>query len=142
VEKQGAIKDFFRTFFGASRKEKSDKAPETDVSLRGFLLGFLDVLDSLDRLITLCDSTVEAAGNRSPVNSLLVLRRQVEEAFRNAGVSFMDCAGHPFDPERHEAMYTVSRATVADDTIVEVLGRGCEWRGRILRYARVVVARN
>jgi molecular chaperone GrpE (heat shock protein) len=47
----------------------------------------------------------------------------------------------PFDPHEHLAMATETRPGVPDGTVVTVLRKGYRQRGRVLRYAEVVVNR-
>lgn len=110
---------------------------------RRILLDFLDVLDSLDRLVALAEPIASTDDDPATnwLEHLRTLRNQLLETFRLAGVGFFECVGQRFDPSRHEAMETVQRHDVDDYTVVEELSRGCEWRGHVLRFARVVVAR-
>jgi molecular chaperone GrpE len=47
----------------------------------------------------------------------------------------------PFDPERHEAMATQPSDTAEPGSVLQVVQRGYELNGRLLRPARVIVAR-
>jgi molecular chaperone GrpE (heat shock protein) len=61
-------------------------------------------------------------------------------ALEQAGVSFMNCVGQAFDPVKHEAVEVRVTSDVEEHTILEEVVRGCEWRGEVLCYAKVVVA--
>ena len=56
-------------------------------------------------------------------------------------VSEIEALGKPFDPALHEAMAQAPDASVAPNTILEVLQKGYKLRDRLLRPARVIVAR-
>lgn len=47
-----------------------------------------------------------------------------------------------FDPYKHEALMTVSDETKTDGTIVEVMQKGYELNGRVIRNAKVKIVRN
>lgn len=47
-----------------------------------------------------------------------------------------------FDPYKHEALMTVQDETKTDGTIVEVMQKGYELNGRVIRNAKVKVVRN
>ncbi len=47
-----------------------------------------------------------------------------------------------FDPYKHEALMTVQDETKSDGTIVEVMQKGYELNGRVIRNAKVKVVRN
>jgi molecular chaperone GrpE len=63
------------------------------------------------------------------------------KAFEQAGVVELDPAGQPFNPEFHEAMAMQPSAEVAPNTVVQVIQKGYQLNGRLLRPARVIVAR-
>jgi len=63
------------------------------------------------------------------------------KALEAAGITEIDPAGLPFDPERHEAMAMQPSAEHAPDTVVAVVQKGYLLNGRLLRPARVLVAR-
>lgn len=63
------------------------------------------------------------------------------KAFEKFAIQPLDPVGEPFDPERHEAMVMQESATAAPDSVLAVVQRGYELNGRLLRPARVIVAR-
>ncbi len=123
-----------------------EKSPKDETHLsRQLLLDFLKVLDSLDRLVTIAHSSAKPqpeSGGSGWLSHLQALQKQLLDVFEHAGVTFFDCAGQSFDPNRHESVKAVKRHDIKDYTIIEEVSRGCEWHGEILRYAKVVVARN
>jgi molecular chaperone GrpE len=56
-------------------------------------------------------------------------------------VQVIDAEGSEFDPSLHEAMAQVHDDSVAPNTVIEVLQTGYRLRDRLLRPARVVVAK-
>jgi molecular chaperone GrpE len=67
--------------------------------------------------------------------------RLLNKAFEKAGVALIDPAGQPFNPEFHEAMVTQPTADQAPGTVLAVVQKGYSLNGRLLRPARVVIAR-
>ena len=49
--------------------------------------------------------------------------------------------GEPFDPAKHEAMMVQPSTTAEPDSVLQVVQRGYELNGRLLRPARVIVAK-
>ena len=110
--------------------------------MRDTLLSFLDVLDSFDR----CFSAMDQTGGTSSVaqswsRSFEGIRRQLQRTLERAGVSFMNCRGGAFDPHKHEAIEVRARPDLEEGMVIEEVIRGCEWRGEVLRQAKVVVSR-
>jgi molecular chaperone GrpE len=67
--------------------------------------------------------------------------RLVNRAFEKAGVSVLDPAGQAFNPEFHEAIATQPSAEQPPGTVLAVVQKGYVLNGRLLRPARVLVAR-
>ena len=67
--------------------------------------------------------------------------RQLQKAFASAGITEIDPAGQPFDPQLHEAMTTHPTAAQPPNTVLAVVQKGYQLNGRLLRPARVIVSR-
>jgi molecular chaperone GrpE len=65
----------------------------------------------------------------------------LSKAFEKAGVIELDPLGEPFNPELHEAMAMQPSAEHVPDSIMQVVQKGYQLNGRLLRPARVIVAR-
>ena len=114
---------------------------DADERLRRALQPLLDrmlyVLDYLDMALA-CPTTTDEAKN------LAVGVRLTRDQFL-AALEAEDVRPVPpkavFDPSVHEAKAAVGRADVAPGTVLETVRAGYTWRGEILRYAHVVVAK-
>lgn len=67
--------------------------------------------------------------------------RLVNKAFEKSGITVLDPQGQPFNPEFHEAMVTQPTADQEAGTVLAVVQKGYSLNGRLLRPARVVIAR-
>lgn len=97
----------------------------------------LAVRDSLELAVASADRTDVASLVAGQDATLKLLAR----AFEKFSIQPVDPVGEPFDAERHEAIAMRDSATAAPDSVLEVVQRGYELNGRLLRPARVVVAR-
>ncbi len=83
------------------------------------------------------------------VNDLIEFRHNVgesaEDEFRrlaiNYGIGVIDPLGQKFDPEYHQAESIADGDGVAQDHIIRVVQKGYSYNGRLLRPAKVVVAK-
>jgi molecular chaperone GrpE len=101
------------------------------------LRSFLMVADDLERAL-------RAEGDQESLrDGVEVTYRSLKQILKQEGVERIEAEGERFDPEWHEAVATVphQRADVRRDTVVEVTQEGYVLSGRLLRPARVVVAR-
>jgi molecular chaperone GrpE len=66
---------------------------------------------------------------------------ELREVLSSEGLVSIEAEGKPFDPERHEAVVAVEQDGTEAGTVVDVIRRGYEFNGRVLRPAMVKVAR-
>jgi molecular chaperone GrpE len=62
-------------------------------------------------------------------------------ALERFNVSEINPQGEPFDPQLHEAMAAQESSTAEPDSVLQVVQKGYQLNGRLLRPARVVVAK-
>ena len=67
--------------------------------------------------------------------------RLLDQALESAGIAEIDPIGEPFDPERHEAMTMQESATAEPGSVLAVIQKGYSLHDRVMRPARVIVAR-
>lgn len=106
-------------------------------ALEKFAQELLAVRDSLELAVAnagKADSASLAAGQEA---TLKLLAR----AFERFAIQGVDPLGETFDPQRHEAMAMRDAPAAEPGSVVEVVQRGYELNGRLLRPARVIVAR-
>jgi molecular chaperone GrpE len=105
--------------------------------LEKFAAELLPVMDSLEL-------AVQNAG-RADLKSLKegqeATLQLLAKALEKLGVTVIDPQGEPFDPARHEAMMAQESATAEPNSILQVVQPGYELGGRLLRPARVIVAK-
>lgn len=98
-------------------------------------------------LLTVADSLEMAleTGSQAPAESLLeggrATLKQLQAAMEKFGVTAVSPEGEPFDPELHEAMTMQESTTAEPNTVLVVVQRGYQINGRLLRPARVIVAK-
>jgi len=67
--------------------------------------------------------------------------RLIEQAFADAGIEQIDPQGEPFNPELHEAMSMLAAPAAEPDSVINVVQKGYSLHSRLLRPARVIVAK-
>jgi molecular chaperone GrpE len=97
----------------------------------------LEVFDSLELGI----AAGSGANAQKLVEGMDATRRLLVKALEQAGVAVVDPQGQPFNPELHEAMMTQESGEAAPGTVLAVVQKGFTLNGRLLRPARVIVAR-
>ena len=97
----------------------------------------LPVRDSLEAGL----AAAENAGQSALLDGQRATLRLLDEALTASGVREINPVGEPFDPNKHEALSLVPAPGVAPDTVLEVVQKGYELNERLLRAAKVLVAR-
>lgn len=95
------------------------------------------------------EAGLKAAASADPgtlaVESLLegerATLRLLDQALEAAGIREIDPVGEPFDPAEHEAMSVLPSASAEPGSVLEVIQKGYALNERVMRPARVIVAR-
>jgi molecular chaperone GrpE len=106
-------------------------------ALEKFVQELLPAVDGLEMAVATSDRA-DAASLASGQQATLKLLHKALERF---AVITLDPQGEPFDPARHEAMAMQDSPTAEPHSVLQVVQRGYELNGRLLRPARVIVAR-
>lgn len=98
-------------------------------------------------LVAVKDSLELGLANRSQADAQSVLEgteatlKLLSKAFEKSGIEELDPSGQPFNPELHEAMAMQDSADQPANNVLMVVQKGYRLNGRLLRPARVIVAR-
>lgn len=106
------------------------------------ILGSLiEVVDNLDRTI---DATSGETDEKvvKIVEGIEMVRKQFLDVLKNNGLERVEALGKTFDPNFHEALSQVADDTKQDEEIVQEYQKGYVLNGRLLRAAKVVIAKN
>jgi len=105
--------------------------------LEKFAAELLPVQDSLE----LAAQNAGRADARSLAEGQEATRKLLAKALERIGIVPIDPLGEPFDPTRHEAMLAQDSTTAEPNSVLQVVQPGYELNGRLLRPARVIVAK-
>jgi molecular chaperone GrpE len=107
-----------------------------------FSRDLLTVVDNLTRAIRTAEEAKVATGlDGSLLEGVRATFRQMEGVLRRFGVRRLETKGASFDPNRHEAIAHLDRPDLPSGQIVDVLEEGYTIHDRLLRPARVAVAK-
>jgi molecular chaperone GrpE len=101
------------------------------------LASMLPVADNLERILAHSRQVEE----RDLTRGLEIALQDLTARLRKNGVEPFEAEGAPFDPEWHEAIGAISERNVPSGTVVKVEQKGYRLDGKLLRPARVLVAR-
>jgi molecular chaperone GrpE len=100
----------------------------------------LPVLDHFEMALTAAD-TAASPNVESVRTGVEMILNQLRTVLTDAGLEEIPTLGQPFDPNLHEAVAQIESADVADGHVLQQIRKGYRYRDRLLRAARVVIAR-
>jgi len=102
---------------------------------------FITVLDSFDLALEAIEKNVQDQVGKSFIRGIYMIRTQLEEILKKRGLEKMIIAlGQPFDPSLQEAI-AEEESEQPPGTIIEEIERGYLLNGRVIRPARVKIAK-
>lgn len=121
------------------QRELDEKLKYATAPLAKDLLG---VADNLGRALAAVPAEVrEQEAVESLIAGVEMTEKALLEAFAKHGIERIDPVGQRLDPHRHEAMMEIQDPSKPSGTVAQVFEAGYELRGRLLRPARVAVAK-
>ena len=124
-----------------ARKEREDTA---NYAVAGFARDLLSVADNLGRALDTLPETLDETGDLLSgfIEGVKLTEREFANVLERHGIDKVDPMGEKFDPNRHEAMFEIPTGDAAPGTVVQVVEIGYVLKERLLRAAKVGVARS
>ena len=124
-------------FDNARKRAAREREDYTRFANESLIRELLPVLDNFDRALQAAKSE---PGSGAVTAGIELIQRELIRVLEKFGAVPFQSVGHPFDPERHEAVARVPTTEQPEMTVVDETARGYLLNGRILRPAMVTVA--
>jgi molecular chaperone GrpE len=108
------------------------------ITQEGLILEFLPILDNFDIAEKKIPNDLKENEN---VKGLLQIKQQILDFLKKKGVEEIKSVGEKFNPAYHEVVGEVDTDQFETGTIVEEVQKGYKINGRVLRPAKVKVAK-
>jgi molecular chaperone GrpE len=121
------------------RKRMRQQSEDTvRLQRENLLRDLLPITDNLERAV----EAARGGGNGKPiVEGVELVLRSLLDLLRSNGVTPRESVGRPFDPQFHEAVDHVESGEHPPNTVISEFHRGYQVGERVLRPARVAVAK-
>lgn len=96
------------------------------------------LLQAHERLV---ESASSGAGSKELAQGLDLIFKEFTKIFQSEGVSVIETVGRPYHHDFHEVLGSVETDRHPEGTVVEELQRGYLFQGKVLRPARVRIAK-
>ncbi|KTD24472.1 MULTISPECIES: nucleotide exchange factor GrpE [Legionella] len=119
------------------RRAERDVANAHRYGLEKLIHGFLPVIDSLEQALQLA----EKHADESMREGLSLTIKLFMDALKKLEVEQIDPLGAVFNPQEHEAMSMQEAKDAEPNTVLAVFQKGYKLNDRVIRPARVIVAK-
>jgi len=129
----------FENFRRRAMKERNE---DRQYGHQNLIKDLLSTVDNLERAIDHVRGATDSGsgGLGSLLQGVELVQREMLGVMAKHGVNEIEALNKPFDPALHEAMAQLPDDSVPANTIVQVLEKGYQLRGRLVRPSRVIVA--
>jgi molecular chaperone GrpE len=119
------------------RRTDKERVSAADRGAAEVLRELLEVADNFDRALAHVTDDMPAAF----ADGIRLVARSLHDILDRRGVSRIETAGKPFDPERHEAISSLPGEEAEPNTVLAEVQPGYMLGDRVLRPAKVIVSR-
>ena len=136
-----------RALRAAAEAENARKRAERSVesarkfALERFVDALLPAVDSFEKAVEAASAPEAENTAEALAEGVRLALKQLTGVLERHGVEVVDPIGAPFDPKAHEAMSVVENAEAEPGSVTQVFQKGYTLNGRLVRPARVIVAR-
>ena len=126
------------------RRAQREREETSKYAIAGFARDVLGVADNLRRALEALPegAAAEDGPAKSFTEGVELTERELLGVLERHGVEKIDPEGQKFDHNLHEAMFEIPTAEAAPGTVVQVVQAGYVLNGRLLRAARVGIAKH
>ena len=126
-------------------RKRADRSIENahKYALERFVNDLLPAVDSFERAVDATADLKASAGEAvsAMAEGMNLSLKLLMEAMQRQGIEVVDPIGAPFDPNLHEAMSMIENPEAEPGSVIEVFQKGYTVNGRLVRAARVIVAK-
>lgn len=105
------------------------------------MMGLLDVVDNLERTLQAIEND-EDEKVKNIFTGVDMVKGQFLDCLKSNGLELIETEGKIFDPHFHEAMAQMPAEGKEEQEIIQTYQNGYSLNGRVIRAAKVVVAKN
>ena len=113
----------------------------TRLANENLIVDLLPVLDDLERFVSAGEDGKNITNVKAFYDGILLIYQKLKKILERWGLEAIEAVGKEFDVELHEALMTVESEEHPANTIVQELQRGYKLNDKVIRHAKVAVAK-
>ncbi len=121
------------------KRLRRDMEISRDAAVMDMARNLLPVLDNFDRALGSADSHKKF---KAFLKGITLIEQHLYKALEDGGLERIKAVGEPFDPNFHEAVGVLENPKKPDGTVLEELGKGYVYKGKVVRPAQVRICKN
>jgi len=125
-------------FDNIRKRQERDKETSIEFANAAIIAGLLPVLDDFARSL---DFNQTKGSKETLLEGVLLVYKNLLKILQDKGLKPMECTGQKFDPELHDALIQIEKPGAEPETIIEEHVKGYYFKDRVIRHAKVIVAK-
>ena len=122
----------------AQRRAATERLDAVRYANAELMKSLVHVVDDFERALSAAD---QSGDMKSLLEGMRLVYQNFSKALADHGLETVDALNQPFDPSLHEALMQQPTAEKPAGTVIEQAAKGYRLRGRVIRPARVIVAK-
>ena len=127
-------------FENARKRQERERFETIKYAHEEIVVELLGTFDDLER--ALAAAKAQAGSDPAVVKGLEMVAMNLQDILKKYGVAPIEAVGKSFDPHLHEPLMQMETADHPDGQVVEEFQKGYTLSGRVVRTAKVKVAKN
>ena len=126
------------------KRAQKDREDASSYGISKFARDLLNVSDNLRRALEAVPEDLQEVDDRIPniLTGIEATERELLKVFEQNGIQKIEPLDERFDPNFHEVMFEAPMPDKPNGTVIQVVEAGYVLKGRLLRAAKVGVAKN
>jgi molecular chaperone GrpE len=134
TELDDRLRRLWAEFDNARRRGERERSEFLQFAAMDLVRSLLPVVDDFERALKV------QATDKEYAKGIELIYQRLFDILRKSGLEPIEAKGKQFDPAHHEAVQRVETTDAEDQTVLEELQRGYNFKGKLLRPAWVKVA--
>jgi molecular chaperone GrpE len=128
-------------FENARKRQERERSQIIKYAHEEIVVELLGVFDDLERALAAAKAK-EGGADAGVVKGLEMVAMKLQDLLKKYGVAPIEAVGKPFDPHMHEPLMHEVSGKHPDGHVMEEFQKGYTLSGRVVRTAKVKVAKN
>ena len=125
-------------FENARKRQERERSQIIKYAHEEIVVELLDVFDDLQRAL----AAAKTKADTGVIKGLEMVAMKLQDLLKKYGVAPIEAVGKPFDPHMHEPLMHEVSGKHPDGHVMEEFQKGYTLSGRVVRTAKVKVAKN